>query len=265
MSIRAMNAAIVTDAPTDAAKLVMFVLAHHHNHETGACFPSVRRVAKESGLSERGVRLGMAALVEAGLIRKRRATKMGANPFETSNHYELLFLRNAPAEQQDLFAALEAEAAAEAPKGRNTAPRGAERRAANKELKGKESSSLRSEDARAKPKRSHRAAPRRRIDEDWSPGTKERKFAADAGFSDPEIDAMAADFVRFWLSEGETKASWTATWYRWVDKRARAKKELADGQGTQHRSASLGGRGAQRLENLRRFDTAVRRGSGGGG
>lgn len=242
MSIRGVQAAAATKAPSHSAKLVMFILGHRHNYKTGDCYPSIRRIALESGLSVKSVTTALKDLVDLGLIKKKKRQKLGGNPHETSNSYFLVFLENAPVEQLDLFP----EDGDAAP----AAPRGAE--AASTKREG--SSSLRKEDStRAKRKRSQRPAPKRRVD-DWKPTAKDIMFATASGFTEPEAKELVLDFIDFWTSEGEVKASWSATWQRWVRKRAHA-KESGDGKRT-----STAGRGAERLDRFRRFDAAVRKG-----
>ena len=49
-----------------AARLVAYMLADHHNDDTGRCDPSIACLVSETGLSERGVRLQLRHLEAAG-------------------------------------------------------------------------------------------------------------------------------------------------------------------------------------------------------
>lgn len=69
MSFRAMAWAWEQRSLSPPDRLVLLALADRHNSETGACFPSLRRVAEDANLSERAVRLALRALEEAGLIK----------------------------------------------------------------------------------------------------------------------------------------------------------------------------------------------------
>jgi len=53
-------------------KMVLVVLADHENTDTGLCFPSVRLLAEECGMSERSVSNQIARLSAAGLISIER-------------------------------------------------------------------------------------------------------------------------------------------------------------------------------------------------
>ena len=91
MSIRAVEAAILTDAPTASAKAVMVALGYSHNQETGLCCPGRLRIAQLSGLKTRTIYDAIKALVEADpplirVVERRRADKT-----RTSDSYVLLF------------------------------------------------------------------------------------------------------------------------------------------------------------------------------
>lgn len=53
-------------------KMVLVVLADHENTDTGLCFPSIRLLAEECGMSERSVSNQIAKLSAAGLISIER-------------------------------------------------------------------------------------------------------------------------------------------------------------------------------------------------
>jgi uncharacterized protein YdaU (DUF1376 family) len=59
------------------------------------------------------------------------------------------------------------------------------------------------------------ARQRSRLPPDWRPDPDERRIARDAGLTDPEIDALAAEYADYWSGvKGEKgqKADWPATW-----------------------------------------------------
>lgn len=69
MSIQAMAWAIQQRDVTDAsARHVLLCLANYADHEGRGAFPSVQRLADETGLSERSVQYKLGALEEAGAI-----------------------------------------------------------------------------------------------------------------------------------------------------------------------------------------------------
>jgi hypothetical protein len=59
----------------------------------------------------------------------------------------------------------------------------------------------------------------RRIPDDFQPDDKLREFARKRGFSDPQIDEVTAQFVRYWQAKGGKDASkldWPKTWQNWI-------------------------------------------------
>lgn len=53
-----------------ATKIVLWCLAHHHNHQTGECFPMQETIAAECEMSRSTVNLHLTTLEERGLIRR---------------------------------------------------------------------------------------------------------------------------------------------------------------------------------------------------
>jgi DNA-binding transcriptional ArsR family regulator len=72
-----------------AAKIVLYWLADHHNETTGACFPSIGRLAELCEMSRRSVENHLADMEAAGLIKRQpRHRETGG---KASNGYILLF------------------------------------------------------------------------------------------------------------------------------------------------------------------------------
>jgi len=89
MSIRAIKWAhqvlpLLDLPPTERMTLV--VLAYHHNHSTGECFPSMETMAQSVGVTSRRVQQAVALLASWGLIKKKRGGTKAAN---ASNRYTL--------------------------------------------------------------------------------------------------------------------------------------------------------------------------------
>lgn len=76
---------VETGSPT--RKLVLLALADRHNRDTGLCCPSVALIAKDTELSENGVRNALRDLQKAGLIAKQPRTR--ENGTSRSNAYVL--------------------------------------------------------------------------------------------------------------------------------------------------------------------------------
>ena len=90
-----------------AAKIVLYWIADHHNGETGACFPSHKRLAEVCEMTDRSIRNQIDILKQMGLIevidRKR------PNGSQTSNAYCLMLKddtdrKNIPTPQENISA-----------------------------------------------------------------------------------------------------------------------------------------------------------------
>lgn len=71
---------------TTTQRLVLMMLAVHHNDRAGICCPSVETLAAETGLSRRGVQIATAALADARVITISSRLKHG---IQTTNQYDL--------------------------------------------------------------------------------------------------------------------------------------------------------------------------------
>lgn len=69
MSVQSISAAFAYSAPSPTAKLVLLALANYAD-ENDQCFPSVRRISSETGLSERAVRNAIKALTDCRAVTK---------------------------------------------------------------------------------------------------------------------------------------------------------------------------------------------------
>ena len=82
-----------------AAKIVLYWLADHHNESTGACFPSLKTLAKECEMDVASIKRHLANLEASGLIQ--RTQRQRENGSQTSTQYTLHLLepsaQNAPA------------------------------------------------------------------------------------------------------------------------------------------------------------------------
>ena len=70
-----------------ATKIVLYWIADHHNSETGACFPSLSKLADECEMSKRAVQGHIDTLSQAGLIQRLQRSR--TNGSQTSNGYSL--------------------------------------------------------------------------------------------------------------------------------------------------------------------------------
>ncbi len=93
MSFLALAAAADMEDPTslsNAERLVLFGLAHHHNRRSGSCYPSQLTIAGRMNVAERSVLSALRSLEEKGLIvvLKGRGAWSGGR---RSDAYRLLF------------------------------------------------------------------------------------------------------------------------------------------------------------------------------
>ena len=81
MSVKVMSLVWEAEGLSPTHRLILLSLADHANDE-GMCYPSIRRLAKRTGLSERAVQGAAAALQAAGWLRiERNAGPKGCNLF----------------------------------------------------------------------------------------------------------------------------------------------------------------------------------------
>jgi DNA-binding transcriptional MocR family regulator len=79
--------AVLASDLTRGQKIVAMALAEHMNGEGGSCYPSVKTLASETGLSVRGVRKAIAELSRRKWISRKRG---GSRPGHTSRYQALL-------------------------------------------------------------------------------------------------------------------------------------------------------------------------------
>ncbi len=247
MSHQAVTAAVLTPAPSNACKLVMLILAHHHNAITGRCFPSMRRVAIGTGLDPTSVKRAMKLLVEAKLIERKVSKKPGTADFHRSSYrYDLLFMRNVPEQAMlDLGEGV-------APDGEGMAPPKQEANHPSAPLRSAEGNAP----AAKKPRR--KALPRgTRIKPDWKPTADQISYAVSTDrpgkpIAPEEVPRMAADFRDHWLQSSlrsAIKVDWNAAWQLWC-RRQHDERKTPDGTGQSNRTTGAGGRSGQQRDRI---------------
>lgn len=228
MSLKAIEAAVRTAVPSNAAWQCMMILAYHHHAKTGRCFPSYERMAEETGLAKSSVTRGIKELKEAGLIEVVKGRRAGT--FNAPNSYKLLFLTH-----QGLLAKTRRPSADDRPVTRP-----------DRETPSSQAKALEKGES-AKRLRSHRAAPRRRMAPNWSPTPEERKFAGSVGFTEDQTKEIANDFRDYWIAQGTTKARWGAAFRRWLRREAE-RRAAAEARGP---GSSADRRGNARQDRVR--------------
>src|SRR5690606_40080416 len=68
MSVKIMSAVFESETLAPTERLIMLALADHAD-DTGRCYPSISRLGRRTGLSERAVQTNIRKLVNQGYIR----------------------------------------------------------------------------------------------------------------------------------------------------------------------------------------------------
>lgn len=88
MSIQAVAFVLDMEVPEVPAKMLLVCLANAHNHDTGFCHPSLKRLEKESGMSRRSVIRWLQWLKEHGYVEIEGS--FDANDRQRPNDYRLV-------------------------------------------------------------------------------------------------------------------------------------------------------------------------------
>ena len=195
-----------------AAKIVLYWLADHHNGETGACFPSHKRLAEVCEMTDRSIRNQIDILKQMGLIevidRKR------PNGSQTSNAYCLMLKddtdrKNIPTPQENISA---------------TPVQNFPTHNLGNNNPGNEP--IGSEDPKPKAKRSCS------LPDGWVPSDRNIEDAMKRGFSTEETNHEAEQFRNYHHAKGSTFKDWDAAWRTWLGnakKFARSRPTRANG------------------------------------
>lgn len=202
-------------------KLVLLTLAHHVNQteHVDKCYPSVRTIMWETGMSDKGVRRAVARLVEQGVI------SVGGNT--NRRFYRLIMTKRAPVRQTDVpceTPVAQTEGKAAAPVSQTIAPvsetgnsglgdrptekeQGNNRDGADAPAGGQGGSKTTEPDKRGS-----------RLPEDWQPSPKLIEWAER---EEPGIDCRreTLQFKAYWLArpgKSGVMLDWDLTWQRWM-------------------------------------------------
>ncbi len=221
MSVQAITWVIELNIPVPGQKLALFALANYAT-KTGLCFPGQETLAKDTSQGTRTVRRHLAALEQAGFIKRTRRSREDGS--RTSDEYQL----NMPAAK---LAGSEESQPAKTGKPSGQIGQGILEPSENHK---KESLSQR---ARAT-----------RLPENWQLSEKETNYARQKGLSENEISRLRDDIVDWSQSSPNgAKLNWRATWQTWVRRFVDERESPGQfGQGpssTGQRHAGSGGRG----------------------
>ncbi len=245
MSLQAIEAAVRTPAPSNAAWQVRMILAYHHNAQTGRCFPSYERMAEETGLAKSSVVRGIKELAAAGQIEVVKGRRAGT--FNAPNSYKLLFLTH-----QGLLEKTRRKSADDVP--------------ATRPDREPSTSTLRSEvESPRKRKRSQRRALKTRMTADWRPSKELVKKADELGFTASEIERMIQDFRDWYIGRGEISAQWGNDFSRWMRTQIDRKEEKRAQDERRAAADAARGRKPSAGDSLAGFHASIVGGLGKGG
>jgi hypothetical protein len=232
---------------TASEKLVLLALANYADEDM-RCWPSQKRLAEDTCLTDRTMRTVLAALEERGVVsrveRRRpdgsRATDIITVHLETPRPQQAETI-SAPPEKSSGPPEIDCSQA-EAVSG----------------LTSFEPSINHQRKAPSEPERARRAT---RLAADWSPSETQVAFALKEGLTADETERAACNFRDHWLGAPGargTKLDWPATWRKWVRTEADRKRERGARLAARPAFAAGNGRSAGSFadEYLRRHGAA---------
>ena len=180
-------------------KAILLMLANYAD-EAGECFPSQVRLARECECSIATVARWLKHFMEVGIIEKRK--QYGDGGYRRADRIKLA--KDLPVTELP---------STELPNSVSKLTRHSD--GAEPIREPISSPSLRSGEARAKPKRASRLSENWKLPVDW------RQDALDLGLPEPRIDAEAAKMLDWSLSSPSgAKLDWRAVWRNWCRKAA---------------------------------------------
>ncbi len=226
-------------------KSTLLALANHAD-DTDACFPSVPRIALFAGTTDRGARLALRALEEAGLVRTVHATgsrsnyelAVGTMTPEHSSSPKPRAPRNHVPPTPELGSSPPRN---DVPQPRNLVPPNLQepsvQPSGNPQVEARDHASLgapfsleappppATASPQPKPTRSVRQRHQTQINPAWQPDAAGIAFAAGKGITD--VAAEAKRFVCHHQAKGSVMVDWSAAWRTWSLNNARFRNERA--------------------------------------
>lgn len=211
MSVLAIGAAIALRGVTPSEKLLLLVLANYANPETGECYPSQRRLADDTGLTDRTIRTVFKALEDKGLVdRSERRRDDG------SRRSDVIVLRLEQPEMISGGAEIDRKA------NRKPFPGGAETVSGKAEIISALETSPNRQEEPPIASAIGRARGSRRCPADWMPDQKTFNVGVSAGLSAADITAELTKFRDHEFAKPKTE--WAATFRNWLRTAAEGKQ-----------------------------------------
>ena len=228
-----------------AAKVVAFTISHRVNGGTGDCFPSIGRIGKDAGISDRHARRALHELIAAGHVAvDYRAGKSSvfclvtgkdiapSHPLpatqDAAAQDALPLTDSSPTDTQDRDTP---DRFVRPPRTDSSAPPRTDSSAITNEgelanltektarpggpVRTPPAEQAEDQDASPSPASSGRKRqPPTRIPADWQPDEASRQWIRDFGVSDDEARPIVTEFVTYWQKRTQTRADWGQTFRR---------------------------------------------------
>lgn len=202
MSVQAITLALSASGVGPSEKLLLLVLANYADEEM-KCWPSMRRLAADTAMSERTIQRSFKTLEACGIVERKQRNR--ADGSRASDIIVLCFQRNdnlspPPVKLTPPPVTVSPPPVTLSPGGDTVSP-----------LTTFEPSRTRQSEAKASVARKRTPIP-----EDWEPRVAEIEFAAKHGLGPEALERETAKFKAHHTAAGKTMANWSAAWRTWV-------------------------------------------------
>lgn len=213
MSVRLMAAIFESESLGPTERLIMLALADHADDD-GRCYPSIARLCRRTGLSERAIQANTRKLVAQGYIKiipgggKGNANLyfVSANPAADAPRTKCTPAADAPQTPQEM----RSNPAADAPEPSGTTM-GTVNKEAGASLEGAPAQQFDLDPPPKKPPRRASSLP-----PDWVPSDRNLSDARDRNFTEAEIHEQSDAFRDYHLARGTVFKDWDAAWRTWL-------------------------------------------------
>jgi hypothetical protein len=189
-----------------ATKIVLYWIADHHNGETGACFPSIKRLSKCCEMAPRSIHSHIDALVAANVLKVvGRVRDDGA---QTSNEYHLNLIET----QENTKKSKEAQ---QRPEGVQNLHRGGAD-IAEGPMQNLQTINLGNINLGIEPSIAAQNKRACTLPEGWVVSNKNIQDALERNFSNEEIKHESHQFSNYHFSKGTKFKDWDAAWRTWL-------------------------------------------------
>lgn len=208
-----------------AAKVVAFTLSHRVNGGTGDCFPSIGRIGKDAGISDRHAQRALRELITAGHVAVDYRTGKSSVYCLVTGKTPLTDLSPPDTQDGDThdrsvtppltdlspppltdLSPITNEVELANLTEKTARPSGHVRTPPAEEAE--EQDATPSPASPAPPNSGRKSQPAIRIPADWQPDEASRKWIASFGVTDTEALPVVTEFVTFWQKGTRKKADW---------------------------------------------------------